>query len=154
VSRKWVPDLDELERLLADGGDWPWHVWDRGVGWEVHIRDDSGRECSWHTSLNDRGGSKDDTFSENDARLVAAAINALPALINEVRAARLRDPPVTPETETDVTRVAPMPAAILEVIRELPESGTPMTREAKDNLVRTIAGLIDIYYPPDPEADS
>jgi hypothetical protein len=63
-------------------------------------------------------------------------------------------PPVTPETETDVTRVAPMPAAILEVIRELPESGTPMTREAKDNLVRTIAGLIDIYYPPDPEADS
>lgn len=54
----------------------PWHARDRGIGWEVHI----GAACQptgWCDAVND--GFRE-TFSEADARLIAAAPEMLTAL--------------------------------------------------------------------------
>lgn len=63
----------------------PWHVWDRGIGWEVHEGADA--ECLSEYGCNAEGcepinNGQRDTFSFPDAELIAAAVNALPALLD------------------------------------------------------------------------
>lgn len=47
----------------------PWKVWDRGIGWEVHAPN------GWAVNSGHR-----ETFSEADARLIAAAPDLLAVL--------------------------------------------------------------------------
>ncbi len=51
----------------------PWHAWDRGIGWEVH-KGEEGSENGLLTVVND--GFRE-TFTEADARLIAAAPDLL-----------------------------------------------------------------------------
>lgn len=51
----------------------PWHVYDRGIGWEVH----DGAECS--DTCDTINSEFRETFTEADARLIAAAPELLEA---------------------------------------------------------------------------
>lgn len=62
----------------------PWHAADRGIGWEVHIGAEHPEE-GWCDSINE--GFRE-TFTEADARLIAAAPQMYAAL---KRAAELLD---------------------------------------------------------------
>jgi len=65
----------------------PWHVCDRGIGWEIHEGTDA--ECLSEYGVNSEGcepinNGLRDTFSLADAELIADAVNALPALLDAV----------------------------------------------------------------------
>ena len=69
--------LAELRRLLEEATPRPWHAWDRGIGYEVHTEvEHNPIRCD---PLN--SGFRE-TFGGPDARLIAAAVNALPALLD------------------------------------------------------------------------
>ena len=69
--------LAELRRLLEEATPGPWHAWDRGIGYEVHTEvEHNPIHC---VSLNSEFR---ETFRGPDARLIAAAVNALPALLD------------------------------------------------------------------------
>ncbi len=84
-----APDYADLRRLLAEGTPGPWRlgdsraeVWaDRdAAGWDAFM------VASSLTRLNPAGG----TVAEADAHLIVAAVNALPALLDE-REALIRE---------------------------------------------------------------
>jgi hypothetical protein len=69
--------LAELRWLLERATPGPWHAWDRGIGYEVHTEAEHNPiHC---VSLNSEFR---ETFRGTDARLIAAAVNALPALLD------------------------------------------------------------------------
>ena len=63
--------MDTQEQTHTPG---PWTAWDRGIGWEVHHSVDAN---GYGISIND--GFRE-TFSEADAKLIAAAPDLLAAL--------------------------------------------------------------------------
>ena len=82
-----TPDLAELRRLLdvnreRDFHALPWHAWDRGIGYELHV----GATC--RDEMEPRGYCEEvnngfrKTFGAPEAELIAAAVNALPALLD------------------------------------------------------------------------
>lgn len=85
-------DLDELERLEREATPGPWKHWDAdGVAW------DDPKACGYDSRENGRGApyyctgprTESDTQAGRDAALIAAARNALPELLAEVRKLRL-----------------------------------------------------------------
>ena len=99
-----MPDLTpeklaELRRLLdvnreRDFHALPWHAWDRGIGYELHV----GATCRYE--MEPRGYCEEvnngfrETFGAPEAELIVAAVNALPALLDaaaELAAAREAD---------------------------------------------------------------
>ena len=74
-----TPDVAELRRLLDEATPRPWHAWDRGIGFEVHTEAEHNPiRCD---PLN--SGFRE-TFCGPDARLIAAAVNALPTLLDRL----------------------------------------------------------------------
>lgn len=82
-----TPDLAELRRLLdvnreRDFHALPWHAWDRGIGYELHV----GATCRYE--MEPRGYCEEvnngfrETFGAPEAELIVAAVNALPALLD------------------------------------------------------------------------
>ena len=82
-----TPDLAELRRLLdVNRGRYfhalPWHVWDRGIGYELHV----GATC--RDEMEPRGYCEEvnngfrETFGAPEAELIVAAVNALPGLLD------------------------------------------------------------------------
>ena len=82
-----TPDLAELRRLLdvnreRDFHALPWHAWDRGIGYELHV----GATC--RDEMEPRGYCEEvnngfrETFGAPEAELIVAAVNALPALLD------------------------------------------------------------------------
>lgn len=82
-----APDLAELRRLLDVNRErgfhaLPWHAWDRGIGYELHV----GATC--RDEMEPRGYCEEvnngfrETFGAPEAELIAAAVNALPALLD------------------------------------------------------------------------
>ena len=82
-----TPDLAELRRLLdvnreRDFHALPWHAWDRGIGYELHV----GATC--RDEMEPRGYCEEvnngfrETFGAPEAELIIAAVNALPALLD------------------------------------------------------------------------
>ena len=82
-----TPDLAELRRLLdVNRGRYfhalPWHAWDRGIGYELHV----GATC--RDEMEPRGYCEEvnngfrETFGAPEAELIVAAVNALPALLD------------------------------------------------------------------------
>ena len=81
------PDLAELRRLLDVNREryfhaLPWHAWDRGIGYELHV----GATC--RDEMEPRGYCEEvnngfrETFGAPEAELIVAAVNALPALLD------------------------------------------------------------------------
>ena len=50
----------------------PWHAWDRGIGWEIHVGPDPGDDHRHCQCVNDEFR---DTFDEADAKLIVDAVN-------------------------------------------------------------------------------
>ena len=84
-----TPDLAELRRLLdVNRGRYfhvlPWHAWDRGIGYELHV----GATC--RDEMEPRGYCEEvnngfrETFGAPEAELIVAAVNALPALLDRL----------------------------------------------------------------------
>ena len=84
-----TPDVAELRRLLDvnRGRDFhvlPWHAWDRGIGYELHV----GATC--RDEMEPRGYCEEvnngfrETFGAPEAELIVAAVNALPTLLDEL----------------------------------------------------------------------
>ena len=82
-----APDLAELRRLLdVNRGRYfhvlPWHAWDRGIGYELHV----GATC--RDEMEPRGYCEEvnngfrETFGAPEAELIVAAVNALPTLLD------------------------------------------------------------------------
>ena len=83
-----TPEIQaELRRLLdvnreRDFHALPWHAWDRGIGYELHV----GATC--RDEMEPRGYCEEvnngfrKTFCAPEAELIAAAVNALPALLD------------------------------------------------------------------------
>ena len=82
-----TPDLAELRRLLdvnreRDFHALPWHAWDRGIGYELHV----GATC--RDEMEPRGYCEEvnngfrETFGAPEAELIVAAVNALPTLLD------------------------------------------------------------------------
>ena len=82
-----TPDLAGLRRLLdVNRGRYfhvlPWHAWDRGIGYELHV----GATC--RDEMEPRGYCEEvnngfrETFGAPEAELIVAAVNALPALLD------------------------------------------------------------------------
>ena len=82
-----TPDLAELRRLLdVNRGRYfhvlPWHAWDRGIGYELHV----GATC--RDEMEPRGYCEEvnngfrETFGAPEAELIVAAVNALPTLLD------------------------------------------------------------------------
>ena len=77
-----MTDRTELRRLLEKATPRPWHAWNRGIGFEVHTEAEHNPiRCD---PLN--SGFRE-TFGGPDAHLIAAAVNALPGLMDELDAA-------------------------------------------------------------------
>ena len=86
-TRHETPDVAELRRLLdVNRGRYfhvlPWHAWDRGHGYELHV----GATC--RDEMEPRGYCEEvnngfrETFGAPEAELIVAAVNALPALLD------------------------------------------------------------------------
>ena len=84
-----TPDLAELRRLLdvnreRDFHALPWHAWDRGIGYELHV----GATC--RDEMEPRGYCEGvnngfrETFGAPEAELIVAAVNALPTLLDRL----------------------------------------------------------------------
>ena len=84
-----TPDIAELRRLLdvnreRDFHALPWHVWDRGIGYELHV----GATC--RDEMEPRGYCEEvnngfrETFGAPEAELIVAAVNALPTLLDRL----------------------------------------------------------------------
>ena len=82
-----TPDLAELRRLLDVNRErgfhaLPWHAWDRGIGYELHV----GATC--RDEMEPRGYCEEvnngfrETFGAPEAELIVAAVNALPTLLD------------------------------------------------------------------------
>ena len=82
-----APDLAGLRRLLdVNRGRYfhvlPWHAWDRGIGYELHV----GATC--RDEMEPRGYCEEvnngfrETFGAPEAELIVAAVNALPTLLD------------------------------------------------------------------------
>ena len=77
-----MTDRTELRLLLEEATPGPWHAWNRGIGFEVHTEAEHNPiRCD---PLN--SGFRE-TFSGPDAHLIAAAVNALPTLLDALDAA-------------------------------------------------------------------
>ena len=99
TARLTPEKLAELRRLLdvnreRDSHALPWHAWDRGIGYELHV----GATC--RDEMEPRGYCEEvnngfrETFGAPEAELIVAAVNALPALLDaaaELAAAREAD---------------------------------------------------------------
>ena len=84
-----TPDVAELRRLLdVNRGRYfhalPWHAWDRGIGYELHV----GATC--RDEMEPRGYCEEvnngfrETFGAPEAELIVAAVNALPTLLDRL----------------------------------------------------------------------
>ena len=84
-----TPDLAELRRLLDVNREryfhaLPWHAWDRGIGYELHV----GATC--RDEMEPRGYCEEvnngfrETFGAPEAELIVAAVNALPTLLDRL----------------------------------------------------------------------
>ena len=113
-ARHETPDLAELRRLLdVNRGRYfhvlPWHAWDRGIGYELHV----GATC--RDEMEPRGYCEEvnngfrETFGAPEAELIVAAVDALPALLDAA-------------AERDAL------AAKVERVRELHHEGAPFVR--------------------------
>jgi len=72
--------MSEAKRLLEQATPLPWHVRDRGIGFEVHVGDpaigcENPNGSGWCTTINE--GHRE-TMDEGDAGLVVYAVNRLP----------------------------------------------------------------------------
>ena len=90
-TRHETLDVAELRRLLdVNRGRYfhvlPWHAWDRGIGYELHV----GATC--RDEMEPRGYCEEvnngfrETFGAPEAELIVAAVNALPALLGKADA--------------------------------------------------------------------
>ena len=87
TARVTPEKLAELRRLLdVNRGRYfhvlPWHAWDRGIGYELHV----GATC--RDEMEPRGYCEEvnngfrETFGAPEAELIVAAVNALPGLLD------------------------------------------------------------------------
>ena len=78
TTARVTPEIQaELRRLLEEATPRPWHAWDRGIGFEVHTEAEHNPiRCD---PLN--SGFRE-TFCGPDARIIVAAVNALPILLD------------------------------------------------------------------------
>ena len=88
TTARVTPEIQaELRRLLdvnreRDSHALPWHAWDRGIGYELHV----GATC--RDEMEPRGYCEEvnngfrETFGAPEAELIVAAVNALPALLD------------------------------------------------------------------------
>ena len=88
-TRHETLDVAELRRLLdVNRGRYfhvlPWHAWDRGIGYELHV----GATC--RDEMEPRGYCEEvnngfrETFGAPEAELIVAAVNALPTLLDRL----------------------------------------------------------------------
>ena len=82
-----TPDLAELRRLLdVNRGRYfhalPWHAWDRGIGYELHVGATCRDEMEPRGYCEEVNNSFRETFCAPEAELIVAAVNALPALLD------------------------------------------------------------------------
>jgi hypothetical protein len=74
-SRKMTASaLDVLRELLEKATPGEWVAWDRGIGYEVHDQ-----------NANEINNGFRETFSKEDAELIAAMKNALPSLLTRIQ---------------------------------------------------------------------
>ena len=110
-----APDLAGLRRLLdVNRGRYfhalPWHAWDRGIGYELHV----GATC--RDEMEPRGYCEEvnngfrETFGAPEAELIVAAVNALPTLLD--RLAHMTE--ARNNARAEVKRLA----AVVEAVRE------------------------------------
>ena len=101
-ARHETPDVAELRRLLdvnreRDFHVLPWHAWDRGIGYELHVGATCRDEMEPRGYCEEVNNSFRETFGAPEAELIVAAVNALPALLDAAaerdRLARLLDEP-------------------------------------------------------------
>ena len=75
---------DNIRAALAAATPGPWHAWDRGIGYEVHV----GPDCEglgWGESeCRELNSEFRETFRESDAHLIANAPTWLAELLAEV----------------------------------------------------------------------
>lgn len=85
-----VLDLKAIEQRVEAARPGPWHVYDRGIGFEVHSVHSGSNSgyCHLPTCHTLTDGQRD-TLAPGDAAFVAAARQDVPALIEEIR--RLRE---------------------------------------------------------------
>ena len=87
-----MPDLTpeklaELRRLLDVNREryfhaLPWHAWDRGIGYELHVGATCRDEMEPRGYCEEVNNSFRETFCAPEAELIVAAVNALPALLD------------------------------------------------------------------------
>ena len=117
-----TPDLAELRRLLDvnRGRDFhalPWHAWDRGIGYELHV----GATC--RDEMEPRGYCEEvnngfrETFGAPEAELIVAAVNALPALLDDADALRAELAHMT-EARNNARAEVERLTAMVEAVRE------------------------------------
>lgn len=91
-----TPDLDELERMVAEATPGPWRVYGKAVPYSRRQKspfDDCGAGIMADDVHIIIGGEQDEQggavgiLRNEDARLIATVVNALPALIERVRRA-------------------------------------------------------------------
>ena len=89
-------NLEALAKLAQDATPGPWHIWDRGIGWEVHTEEVAPDGHPWCPSLMDYDSLGKGVFSEPMAAYIAAASpDVVLALVRAVEAAKAhRDGPL------------------------------------------------------------
>ena len=65
-------DLAALAKLASEATPGPWHVWDRGIGWEVHTEEVAPDGHPWCPSLMDFDSLGKGVFRESMAAYIAA----------------------------------------------------------------------------------
>ena len=74
--------LAEIEARVEDATEGPWHAWDRGIGYELHLG--AAAKCG-QIRCEDVNGEFRETFKRADAAFIAAARTDVPDLLAEVR---------------------------------------------------------------------
>ena len=113
TTARVTPEMQaELRRLLERATPGPWHAWDRGIGYEVHTEvEHNPIRCD---PLN--SGFRE-TFGGPDAHLIAAAVNALPALLDAADALRAELAHMT-EARNNARAEVERLTAMVEAVRE------------------------------------
>lgn len=130
--------LDRLDLLHEKATQAPWHVADRGIGWEVHLCAQPEKLC-WdpHTpSCPDLIDGFRETMSAENAQLLAELRNAYPAIASALRAQQAVVDAVTAWAETlsrdpsakDLAKQAKAAQAIFTALRALRSTQTEETK--------------------------
>ena len=125
--------LEEIKARADAATEGPWHAWDRGIGWEVH----KGEGCApgRRPPCDDLNGEFRGTFTQPDAKFIAAAREDVPWLVSEIERltrvidAKPRQPLVVlneyldraEKAETEVERLTAERDALAQIKRHIDE---------------------------------